>query len=224
MIETSGLAEVPPVVYAFNEPELLETTDVDSIICVIDAENYQDNMKRNRTALEQLQCADIVLLNKVDLVDRNQVDEVKKDVKEKVPEAQIIETTKGQAELKLLLGVGKFNPAAQAEWKRDEHKHAHDPDIQAVSCSAGPIDSDKVQEVLENLPENIFRAKGILCIKESQPSAKDELRIIWNKVGKRTEMEFTRPWQEGEKKETKIVFIGNKLHPKELQEKLDSCV
>ena len=223
MIETSGLAEVIPVAMTFNAPELIKKAELDSIICVIDAENFDENMKRNRTALEQLQCADIVLLNKVDLVDKKKVEEIKKDVKKKVPKSQILETVKGRANLKLLLGVAKFDADKHLVWKRTEHEHAHDPGIEAFSCVAGAVDSDKVQAFLENLPDNIFRAKGILCIKESEAGAGDELRIVFQKVGKRTELEFTRPWEEGEEKQTKLVFIGTKLKPKELQKKLDSC-
>ncbi len=224
MIETSGLAEVIPVAQTFNAPELVEKAELDSIICVIDAENYEENMKRNRTALEQLQCADIILLNKVDLIDKKKVENVKKEIKKYVPNAQIIETVKGKATLKLLLGTGTFDPDKQLEWQRKEHEHAHSTGMETASFVVGAVDSDKIQEFWEQLPDNIFRAKGIVCIKESEPGAGDELRIVFHKVGKRTEMEFSRPWEEGEKKETKVVFIGTKLRPKELQKRLDACV
>ena len=224
MIETSGLAEVVPAAMTFNAPELVEKAELDSIICVLDAENYADNMIRNKTALEQLENADIVLLNKVDLVEKKKVEEIKKDIKKIIPQAQIIDTFKGQAPLKLLLGVSKFDPDKHEIWKRSEHEHAHDTGVESYSAKTGPIDSDKFEEFWQNLPESIFRAKGIVCIKESAPGAGDELRVAFHKVGKRWDMEFTRPWEEGEKKETKVVFIGTKLKPKELQKGLDACV
>ncbi len=223
MIETSGLAEVIPVAQTFNAPELIEKAELDSIICVIDAENYEENMKRNRTALEQLQSADLVLLNKVDLVDKKKIETIKKEIKKKISKAQIIETVKGKAPLRLLLNTAQFDTQKHLAWKKEEHEHAHATGIESYSCVTGPVDSDKIQEFWENLPDNIFRAKGIVCIKESEPGAEDELRIVFHKVGKRTEMEFTRPWKEGETKETKLVFIGTKLKPKELQKKLDAC-
>ena len=223
MIETSGLAEVVPAAMTFNEPDLIEKTELDSIICVLDADNYENNKKRNETALEQLQNADIVLLNKVDLVEKSKAEEIKKDIKKIVPKAQIIETVKGRANLKLLLDVHKFEPEKHEVWKREDHEHAHQPGIDAVSLSTGPIDSDKFQEFWENLPENIFRAKAIIYIKETKPGAGDEIRVAFQKVGKRWDMEFTRPWEEGEKKETKAVFIGNNLNPKELQKQLEEC-
>lgn len=221
MIETSGLAEVIPVAVTFDTKEIMEKANLDGIICIIDAENYEDNLKINRTALEQMQCADIILLNKVDLVEKKKVELIKSEIKKKVPRAQIIETVKGKAPLKLLLDVKK--PHEEKKWKRSEHEHAHHTGIEAASCTTGAVDSDQIQEFLENLPDNIFRAKGILCIKESEKGAGDELRIIFHKVGKRTELELSRPWEEGEKKETKLVFIGTNLKPKELQKKVEEC-
>jgi G3E family GTPase len=223
MVETSGLAEAIPVAQTFNVPPLVDEAELDSIICVIDAEYFEDNMKRNKTALEQLQCADIVLLNKVDLVDKKKVEAVKKEVKKYIPDAMIIETEKGRANLKLLLGVGKFNPDKHLDWNRKEHDHAHNTGMETYSTITGPVDPDKFEEFWTSLPESIFRAKGIVCIKESKPGEADELRVAFHKVGKRWDMEFTRPWEDGEKKDTRVVFIGTKLKPKELQKKLNSC-
>ena len=95
--------------------------------------------------------------------------------------------------------------------------------METYSGTTGAIDSERFQEFWTKLPDEIFRAKGIVCIKESEPGAGDEIRVAFHKVGKRWEMEFTRPWEEGEKKETKVVFIGTKLKPKELQKGLDSA-
>jgi len=221
MVETSGLAEAIPVAQTFNIPPLVDLTQLDSIICVIDAEYFEDNMKRNKTALEQLQCSDIVLLNKIDLADRKKADQVKKEIKKYIPNAQIIETIKGQTNLQLLLGVGKFDPDKHLDWKRKEHDHAHNTGIETASFIIGPVDSDKFQEFWTSLPESIFRAKGIVCIKESSKGAKDELRVAFHKVGKHWDMDFTRPWEKGEKKETKVVFIGTKIKEKELKKKLE---
>ncbi len=222
MVETSGLAEVVPVALAFTLGDLLEITDLDSIICVVDAENYFEATRRFLGAIEQVQCSDIILLNKTDLVSAEKVEEVKADIKKHLPSAQIIETVKSRAPLKFLLNVGKFDIDKTKEWEVSaEHDHQN---AESVSLIAGPVDSEKVQTWLEKLPDTIYRSKGILCIKESEPGAGDELRVVFHKVGKRTELEFSRPWEEGESKETKLVFIGSKLKPKELQKQLDACL
>ncbi|PIN75965.1 hypothetical protein COV18_00895 [Candidatus Woesearchaeota archaeon CG10_big_fil_rev_8_21_14_0_10_37_12] len=223
LVETSGLSEVKPAIVAFDEPELLEKTELDSIICVIDAENYFENLHRSRTALEQLQCADIVLLNKVDLAGSEKVTEVKQDLIKHIPNAQIIETVKGIADLKLLLGVGKFSAEKHAEWgKEDNNEHNH-AEAEAIALTTGTVDPEKIQTFFDELPETIFRAKGIVCMKESEPGAKDELKIIFHKVGKRVEMEFGKPWKKDEKRETKIVLIGTDIDKKKLEEKLKNC-
>lgn len=222
LVETSGLAEVIPVAMAFTVGDLEEKCDLDSIICVIDAENYYDNTRRHLSALEQLQASDIVLLNKVDLVTPERIEDIKEDIKKKLPNATIIETVKATAPLKMLLGVGKFDIEKTKSWVVEEEEHTHEH-VESCACKTGPVDSDKVQEFLENLPDNIYRAKGILCIKESKPGEADELRIIFHKVGKRTGLEFSRPFEENESRETKIVFIGTELKPKELQKGLEKC-
>lgn len=221
VIETSGLSEVVPAAMIFESPKLADRAELDSIITVVDAVNFLEHMAQSRTATEQLETADFVLLNKAEQVHRDDLEKVKKVVKEIVPKAQIIETVRCDVDVRLLLGVGKSHKSK--DWKVLEHETAHDPDIQAVSCETGPVDSDKIQEVLDNLPDSIFRAKGILCIKESRKGAGDELRVAFHKVGKHTELEFTRPWEDGEEKKTTVVFIGKGIDRDDLQKKLDSC-
>jgi len=220
LVETSGLAEVVPVAATFTLGELIDITDLDSIICLVDSENYFEARKQFLSTIEQIQCSDIILLNKTDLVSKEQIADVKEDIEKHLPSAQIIKTTKSKAPLKLLLGVGKFDLERQAGW---QEKHTHEKDVQAISITTGAVDSDKVQEFLDDLPKNIFRAKGILCLPESEPGAGDELRITFQKVGKRTELEFSRPWHDGEEKQTQIVFIGKNLDRDFLQQGLDAC-
>lgn len=217
IVETSGLAEAAPVANTFTL-QLQKETELDSIICVIDAENYYDNVRRHLNAIEQLHCSDIVLLNKTDLVSIEQKEQIKEDILKKLPNAHIIETIKAKVPVKLILGIAKH------EHKELEEKHLHDKNVQSASLKTGPVDSDKIQAFLEKLPDEIYRAKGIICVKESKKGEGDELRIIFHKVGKRVELDFSSPWQEDEKKETKIVFIGTKIDKNKLQKELEKCV
>ncbi len=216
VIETSGLAEVAPVALTFNSPKLIGKTELDSIVCVADADNYDLNKKNLQVTLDQLHCADIVLLNKADLIAPLRLKEIKEDIKKIIPKAVVLESVRGQVDLPAVLGVKLFHEIKDTA-------HSHDNSIESVSCTSGSVDADKVQAWLENLPDNIIRAKGILCIKESEPGLDDELRIAFNKVGKRFELEFTRPWEPNEKKRTFLVFIGRNLDKDGLQEKLNSC-
>ena len=82
--------------------------------------------------------------------------------------------------------------------------------METYSCITGPVDSDRFEAFWTQLPDTIFRAKGIVCIKESKKGEHDELRVAFHKVGKRWDMEFTRPWEEDEKKEMDEVKIDVK--------------
>lgn len=216
LVETSGLAEVTPVAMTFDT-ELLENCELDSIICVVDAENYDETIKRFATTMNQLQCSDILLLNKVDLVDEKKLLEIEAHIRDRVAHAQIIRTVKGQAPLELLLSVKRYSKG-----QLQETDHAHER-VQSATLRTGAVDSDKAQEFLEHLPQEIYRAKGILCIKESEEGLGDELRIVFQKVGKRTSLEFSRPWEEHERKETAVVVIGTDIDAKTLQEGLERC-
>ncbi|RMD58406.1 GTP-binding protein, partial [Candidatus Woesearchaeota archaeon] len=214
LLETSGLSEVVPAAMAFEATELKDIAFIDSIICLVDAVHFLDALRKHRSVREQVEVADFVLLNKADLVHRSDLDRIKEVIRDIVPQAHIIETVRADVDVRLLLGVNK--PHLVEDWKKSQHLHAHDGGISAVSAEAGAVDSDKVQEFLESLPDTVFRAKGILCIKESRPGEGDELRVSFQKVGRFVDLELTRPWLPSEEKKTKVVFIGKHLDSKAL--------
>src|SRR3989344_2760025 len=220
LIETSGLAEVVPAAVTLELPQLSEKLVLDGIVCVVDTINFDENLARNKTALEQIQASDLLVLSKVDIVDKKKLETIKSNIS-KLSKAGVIEAVKGKVEVSLLLDLShtkKFR-----EWKRSEHKHAHDSSIESASIKVGPVDSDKIQEFFETIARGIFRAKGIVCVKESAPNAGDELRMVFQKVGKRWEMEFSRPFEPKEERKTKIVFIGNDFDKNKLESELRKC-
>lgn len=220
LIETSGLAEVVPAAVTLELPQLSDKLSLDGIVCVVDALNFSENLNRNRTALEQIQAADLLVLSKIDLADAKSISAVKSSL-EKISKAGILEAVRGKVDAGLLLDLGHSKKLK--DWKRSEHGHAHDSSINSVSLRLGPVDSDRIQEFFESLPQDIFRAKGIVCVKESSPGEGDELRMIFQKVGKRWDMEFSRPFEPGEEKETRLVFIGKKVDKRKLKTGLEKC-
>lgn len=221
VVETSGLAEVLPAALAFDLPELTRDAVLDGIVCVVDAENFESHLKLGPTVLEQVQYADIVLVSKADLVPPTQVKKVKDKVKAIVPGAVVLDVARGRANLGAILGVkAKHEPR---EWKRSEHKHAHNSEITSVSVTTGPVDPDKIQCFLEKLPGSIIRAKGVVAMRESAKGERDELRVIYHKVGKRWEFEFGRPFDDDEERMTKLVFIGLKLNAQQLKKGVEAC-
>lgn len=133
VVETTGLADPLPIALTFLGTELRDMTRLDSIVTVVDAENYSLDLFNSQAAHNQIAYGDIILLNKADLVDDADLDllEVKiRDVKEG---ARILRTTKSQVPLPLILSVGLFesdkyfgSDSAEAEHDHDHHGHDHD--------------------------------------------------------------------------------------------------
>ncbi|MGF1569754.1 MAG: CobW family GTP-binding protein [Nodosilinea sp.] len=145
VVETTGLADPLPIALTFLGTELRDMTRLDSIVTVVDAENYSLDLFNSQAAHNQIAYGDIILLNKVDLVDEADLDllEVKiRDVKEG---ARILRTTKSQVPLPLILSVGLFESDQyfgvdqDADHDHGDHSHGehdhgahshdhHDPD------------------------------------------------------------------------------------------------
>ncbi len=132
VVETTGLADPLPIALTFLGTELRDMTRLDSIVTVVDAENYSLDLFNSQAAHNQIAYGDIILLNKADLVDDADLDllEVKiRDVKEG---ARILRTTKSQVPLPLILSVGLFESdkyfggnSAEADHDHDHHGHDH---------------------------------------------------------------------------------------------------
>ena len=128
IVETTGLADPLPIALTFLGTELRDLTRLDSIVTVVDAENYSLDLFNSEAAHNQIAYGDIILLNKVDLVDEGDLDllEVKiRDVKEG---ARILRTTKAEVPLPLILSVGLFETDQYfaADSKSHDHDHDHD--------------------------------------------------------------------------------------------------
>ncbi|WP_204137141.1 GTP-binding protein [Halomicronema sp. CCY15110] len=262
VVETTGLADPLPIALTFLGTELRDLTRLDSIITVVDAENYSLDLFNSQAAYNQIAYGDILLLNKADLVDEADLDllEVKiRDIKEG---ARIMRTTRSEVPLPLILSVGLFESdqyfGQDAEPAHDhdhahhdhdhhehehhdhsncdhdhghcehdhehehEHAHHHSDHLAIDGFTSLSFESDrpfairKFQHFLDNqLPENIFRAKGILWFEESPK------RHIFHLSGKRFSLDDDQ-WK-GEPK-NQLVLIGQNLDHAALREQLNSCL
>ena len=254
VVETTGLADPLPIALTFLGTELRDLTRLDSIVTVVDAENYSLDLFNSQAAYNQIAYGDIILLNKADLVDDADLDllEVKiRDVKEG---ARILRTTKAQVPLPLILSVGLFE--SDQYFKADgghahdhhDHDHAHDhhdhsscdhdhghcehdhdhehhhhSDHLAVDgftslsfASDRPFAIRKFQYFLDNqLPESIFRAKGILWFDESPK------RHIFHLSGKRFSLDDDE-WKGSPKNQ--LVLIGQNLDHEALRSQIENCL
>lgn len=240
VVETTGLADPLPVALTFLGTELRDFTRLDSIITLVDSENFSLDLFNSEAAYNQIAYGDIILLNKTDLVSQEKVDQLETRVREIKAGARLMRTTKAQVPLPLILSVGLFESDqyfqtddhdSHAEHNHSQHDHDHhnhdyhehshhlenDGFTSLSFQSDRPLAIKKFQNFLDNLlPETVFRAKGILWFAES-PS-----RHVFHLSGKRFSIEDDE-W-EGRKEQNQLVLIGQELDQETLRSQLQECL
>ncbi|BAU65782.1 cobalamin synthesis protein P47K [Stanieria sp. NIES-3757] len=245
VVETTGLADPLPVALTFLGTELREMTRLDSIITMVDSANYSLDLFNSQAAFSQIQYGDVIILNKTDLVDEADVDLLEVKIREIKQDARILRTQKSQVPLPLVLSVGLFEsdkyfdsiesePEHHEHDHHDHHEHHHHHDHEhdhhhhhsdhlendgftSLSIQTDkPFSIRKFQYFLDNqLPGNVFRAKGILWFDESPK------RHIFHLSGKRFTIE-DEEWK-GDKK-NQLVLIGQNLDHDTLREQIENCL
>ncbi len=242
IVETTGVADPVPVAVTFLSTELRGKTRLDSIITMVDCDNFYAEAQQNSTvAYQQITHGDIILLNKTDLVESETVDRIENQIRQHRGDAKVIRTVKGEIALPLILSVGLFKSDRyfQAEIGHSHHHehehnhnnhhhehhhhhnhhsdHLHEDGFTSLSFETEqPFDIRKFQYFLDNqLPESVFRAKGILWLKGSNA------RHIFHLSGKRFGIEDDE-WKGMPKNQ--LVFIGQNLEQEKLRELLEGCV
>lgn len=241
VVETTGLADPLPVAMTFGATELRDATRLDSIITLIDAENFNDEVLHTKIGRAQVIYGDILLLNKTDLVSKERLEEVENKLRDVKTDARIMHTIQGKVPLPLLLSVGLFesdkivNQDDHNHHNHHEHEHHghshHDhghhhrdhQDHEAIEGftslsfeSDGPFSLRKFQNFLDNqLPQEVFRSKGILWFQES------ERRHVFHLTGKRFSINDS-DWTG--KRKNQIVMIGRDINHDSLREQLEACV
>ena len=242
VVETTGLADPLPVAMTFLGSELRDQTRLDSIITLIDAENCNARVFESEVGRSQIVYGDILLLNKTDLVSKDRVKELEQTLRSIKKDARIVHSVKGDVPLPLLMSVGLFESdrvATKADHDHGHHDHGHSHhdhghhdhghshqdhadhlDIEGYTSlsfsSDGPFSLRKFQNFLDNqLPESIFRAKGILWFDES------EKRHVFHLAGKRFSIDDS-DWDG--KRKNQLVLIGQEMDHSTLREQLEACV
>ena len=226
VIETTGIADPLPIVYTFVGTDLRDLTRLDSVLTVVDAESFTPEHFDSDAALSQITYGDIILLNKTDLVSAEQVDKVEAAIRNLKAGARIIKTQYGQVPLPLILDVGVAESASyphvhEHHSEQDHHNHDHSDHLANDGFVSFSFESDrpfsvqKFQEFLDELSEDVFRAKGILWFQESQ------LRHIFQLSGKRCDLQ-TDQWLKPPS--TQLVFIGRNLKTDEIRQQLTQCL
>lgn len=125
VVETTGIADPLPIALTFLGTELRDLTRLDSIVTMVDAENFSIDLFNSQAAQNQIAYGDILLLNKVDLVDEADVDLLETRLRDMKPDARIIRTSQSQVPLPLILSVGLFESDKYFAEDADDHDHEH---------------------------------------------------------------------------------------------------
>jgi len=232
LIETSGLALPKPLLKAFDWPDLRSRITVDGVIAVADAEavaagrfapdlaaiarqRLADTSVDHDTPLgevfeDQVACADIVILNKADLVDPTRLAMARKTVLAESPRSvPVLEATEGRVDPRVVLGLGAAAESdLEARPSHHETHDAHDHDDFETIVVTLPRDAD-AEAILARMEaiardHGVLRAKGYVAIK-GKP-----MRLLVQGVGTRVRSQFDRPWGPAEPRLSRIVVIGQR--------------
>jgi G3E family GTPase len=220
-VELSGVSDPVPVLNTFLETQLALVFSFNSLLSVVDAEQLpQLEGEMSRLARGQIGVADVVVLNKTDLVSADALARVKQLVQLVTPGSRIIETVQSRIPLELVFEGGREAPQPRPE-EDYRGERAHDHVFTTWSWTSDrPLSLPKLRSALEQLPEAVYRCKGVIHIEEI-PVA----RYILQMVGKRYYLDESGLWG-NELPRSEIVLIGgrNGIDPEKLQRAFDACI
>ena len=232
ILEASGVADPEGIVMTFLDQRYDKLLRLDSITCIIDAEAVfadGENEELNMLKLRQIGFADLVVINKTDLVGPTHIEVIKEWVDHHINRIRMIEAVHCDVPLEILLAVGRFDPvnvvARRNGSSADEHEHQHGH-AKAGSMfqtwsyeSDRPFSLDKLREMVRrDLPASVYRCKGIIFAADSS-----EKRLALQAVGRRTEISELDAWG-GRTPRSQIVAIGAGIDDQELSDKFDACL
>ena len=220
-VELSGVSDPVPVLNTFLETQLAHAFSFNSLLSVVDAEQLpQLEGEMSRLARDQIGVADVVVLNKTDLVTADELARVKQLVQLVTPGSRIIEAVQSRIPLELVLEGGREDQ--QPRPKQDQHgEHAHDHGFATWSWTSDrALSLPRLRSVLEQLPETVYRCKGVVQIEEMPLN-----RYVLQMVGKRHHLEESGRWGD-EAPRSEIVLIGGRdgIEPNRLQSAFDACI
>ncbi|MGF1536838.1 MAG: cobalamin biosynthesis protein CobW [Elainellaceae cyanobacterium] len=253
VIETSGLALPQPLVRAFRWPEIRTQATVDSVVTVVDGEaialgevasdpealaqqRREDPSLDHETSIDelfadQLACADMVLVTKLDRLSPDQKTKVEQQLAQRLPAgANVIPCAQGRISPEVLLGLdaeveAHMDARSGAHDHEDhdheghdhDHDHEHDDHINSVHITLkGAVEPDELVSRLRALGQThtLYRVKGFVAV-PNKP-----MRLVLQGVGQRFDSFYDRLWQADEPRQTRLVLIGDQLNAQDIQRSL----
>ncbi|MXR50697.1 GTP-binding protein [Halovenus sp. WSH3] len=224
VVEASGISEPEPVARLFTTGSRAAAAyELDTMVTVVDTARFLDafgdaeGIERETAPgstdrplsdllVEQIEFADVILLNKADLLDAAELDRAEELVRALVPRAEIHRTTHSQIDPGAVLGTGRFDPAetgSGAGWQHGldgddapahgDHDHAHPDEVYNVSSFVyrrrRPFHPERIRALLGDLPSSVVRSKGLLWI-----AGRDESALLMSQAGAHATVEVLGPW------------------------------
>ncbi|HEY1309827.1 MAG TPA: GTP-binding protein [Pseudolabrys sp.] len=253
IVETTGLADPAPVAQTFFMDERVGAkTKLDAVITVADAKWLKDRLKDAPEAKNQIAFADVILLNKTDLVTPAELSEIEARIRGINPYARLHRTERAKIDIAEVLGRNAFDldrildiePAfleKEEAHGHDHHhdhghdhghdhahhhgglKHYHDEDMQSVSIKTDrPLNPDKFFPWVQDLVAT--EGKDILRCKGILNFKDDPERFVFQGVHMILDGDHQRKWRDGETRDSRIVFIGRHLPEEKIRKGFESCI
>ena len=226
IIETTGLANPAPVAQTFFVDDGVRAkTRLDAIVTVVDAKHLLDRLADSAEAEDQVAFADVIILNKVDLVTPEELDVVEARIRTINRFAKIHRTTRAALPIADVLDQGAFDLQRVLEREPEfleDTAHSHDADVNSVSFEVSrPIDPEKfnawISALLAEKGQDLLRTKGILAYEG------DNRRFAFQAVHMIADGDYIGPWASGAERKSKLVFIGRNLNRPQLRRGFEAC-
>ena len=246
LIEASGISDPMPIAAGLMAPGLQRHLRLDSVLTMIDAERapYPDREDVQELVASQIKSANIVLLNKVDLVDDARIAELRAWIKEWTPGARILETEHAEVPIPLLLDLAIPLPSvheAHADEEDHDHSHSHDHEHSHsydhehdpahginhetsfrrwTYRSEVPFTNlDDVQRMLRELPDTVLRVKGFVATEETRQE-----RVLLQMAGRRAALTFRSAWPDAPRTALVVLSLSDGPDPETLQAHFDTAL
>jgi G3E family GTPase len=232
VVETTGLADPAPVAQTFFvDDDVRSQLRLDAIVTLVDAKHILDHLDEvkpegvENEAVEQIAFADRLVVNKIDLVDDEQLVAVERRLRSINAVADIVRSSYGKVDLGAVLGIGAFDLDRVLEMDPqflDQTEHTHDQSVTSVGIDLpGEVEPSRLNRWLGKLlaekGTDIFRMKGILAL------AGEERRYVFQGVHMLFDGQPHQPWG-AEERSNRLVFIGRNLDRAELESSFVACL
>jgi G3E family GTPase len=226
LLEASGVSDPSGIVMTFLDRRYEGLLRLDSITCLVDAEavfTHADDAGLSTLKMRQIAFADLVILNKVDLVGPTHLEVIHEWIGHSLKRVRIVEATRCDVPLEILLAVGRFDPV-HAVYTPDKQSslHSHGAHRMFETWSyrtSEPFDREKLREMVRReLPATIYRCKGIVHVADL-PGKRFSLQA----VGRRTELTELDDWEDRDP-HSQIVAIGSQIESRMLENLFDACL